>query len=187
MPMTERYYVTNAGLAAALRDDHVRRDVEAVLRGEASVELVKRLMDHGWLDIDRRPGQVDNNLLILSGAVSRLREIAPTNGGVAAKAPSPAPVDVPTPAATHENSELVEDLRTLPRKLYRLRADRPVTKDHLRKLPSGARRVYAALQRSDVGTTRSLADLTGLNRRTVENSLGSLRKAGLLEDFDYTR
>ncbi len=174
--MNERYYVTNAGLAAALNDTQAHADVEAALHGVASADLVKRMVEKGWLASERRPAQVDNSLLVLSGALARLREVLPadrpTNG---------------TP--TTPPAELVsEDLRTLPRKLYRLRSDRPtLAKDHLRQLPSGARRVYAALQRSDIGTTKSLAEVTGLNRRTVENALGALRKAGLLEDFDYTR
>jgi DNA-binding transcriptional ArsR family regulator len=177
-----RYFVTSEGLSAAFLDPRVLKEVTLVLEGEAEPATAADLLKRGLIEEDRRPPVVvDTNRIIQSGALAHLREVL----GVVAKDKKVArPI---TPAQDDADSD-VTDLRTVPRRLYRLApAAGKITPDQMKKLPSGARRVLAALRRQNAGTTKTLADDTGLNRRTVENALTSLRKAGLLETVDFDR
>jgi hypothetical protein len=77
----------------------------------------------------------------------------------------------------------IRDRRTIPRRRYRvLRAK--LTDLETRNLTAAARRVFRTLQEKGEGTIASLAQTTGLNRRTVENATSVLRKAGLLQTID---
>lgn len=174
-----RFFITNAGLAAALKDAQVHIELNAILQGTATKKQIEHHQAAGYIETDRRPIPVDNNAVIASGVVERLREALSEDGDrpkPASKAPTPVEDDAPI------------DLRTVPKKVYRLKSDKPpLTEAQLRGLPSGARRIYTALRRIEISTTKALAEAVGLNRRTVENSLGALRKAGVLEDFDFQR
>lgn len=174
-----RFFVTNTGLAAALKDPSVNDDLTAIIQGEAPKKSTDHYLELGYIEVDRRPAQLDNNAVVSSGLVSRLRD-ALGNGSQHDAQPEK------SSKANGEDTTL--DLRTVPKKIYRLKSNKPpLTDQQLRQLPSGARRIYAALRRMEIGTTKSLAESVGLNRRTVENSLGALRKAGVLEDLDAPR
>jgi hypothetical protein len=169
------FFVTNAGLAAALKDPAVNDALVEILRGSASKHVIEQHRQQGHIDVNRRPAPVDNNAVLLGGIVSRLREAINGNGLNADHAPG----DDTDPA--------ISDLRRGPKKLYRLKGNKAaLTDDQLRALSSGARRVYTALRRMEVGTTKSLADATGFNVRTIENALGTLRKTGVLTTIDYS-
>lgn len=172
-----RYFVTNAGLAAAFGDRRVLETLTNVLHGDAPKPLVQDLLRQGLIDEEHRdrPAQIDHNLLLLSGALDRLRDVLP---------------EAPKKKNGHANSalddEAIRDLRTVPKKLYRLSSKAgKITSDELRQLSSGARRVLVALRNENVGTTKTLAEHTGLSRRTVENALSVLRKARLLDTVDF--
>lgn len=167
-----KYYVTSRGLAAAFTDPAILNTLTDLLHGENDIDP-QSLLAQGLIAAERRDQpHVSHNLLIVSGAVGRLRAVL--NGGMSA----PTAHVSPAPARS-------TDLRTVPRKLYRLTS--AVTPATLRGLPSAARHVHDALQRLDVGTVRSLADATGLNRRTVENGISALRKIGAIEDVALPR
>lgn len=167
-----RYFVTPRGLADAFNNPEVLNALRAVLTGHATMQAIQQYLADGLIGEDRRgQARIDHNILILSGAIERLRSVAPGNGSQS-----------PAKAVAAE----VKDLRTVPRKLYRL-SEHALSKKELERLPSGARRVYAELQRCDVGTIRLLAENTGLNRRTVENAISSLRKVKAILDFDFER
>lgn len=165
-----RYFVTPEGLAAAFKDERVLKAVTDILHGDATKSVIADYERKGLIDLDRRPpDRVDNNLLILSGALERLRTVV-----------------------EHEIDQEPEpeerDLRTVPKKLYRLSsAGKKATPEQLKRLISAARHVFVALQKSEVATTKMLADATGLNRRTVANGITALRKAGFLSVFDVER
>lgn len=163
-----RYFVTAEGLRAAFLHDRVLKDITAILEGRARGPLVEDYRTKGLIDEDRRPPrQVDHNALIVSGAVTRIRDLLGANGG--------------PPQLVPEPPQEGDDLRTRPRRLYRpAPAAERLTALNQRALPGGARRVLRALVRSKVATTRVLCDATGLSRRTVENALGRLRREGLI-------
>jgi hypothetical protein len=170
-----RFFVTDQGLTVSLADPHVLNDITAILEGDATEDVIDAYIKKGLIEPDRRPVErVDHNLMILSGAVKRLQQLAqPRADGDGAK------------PLSDEDAATMQDLRTIPRKLYRLSAKAgKVTTNEMRKLPSGARKVLVALRQEQVGTTKTLAAHTGLNRRTVENALTSLRTAKLIETTD---
>jgi len=173
MPNDPRYFVTSEGLAQAFHAPDLETLLDRVLRGDAPKATVRELLARNLIGVERRStAQVDHNLLLLGGVLTRMRELLPKGEK------NNRPHATPPPE--------VKDLRTMPRKLYRLsRTD--LTDAELRRLPAAARKVFVALQRSDVGTIKTLAEQTGLNRRTVENATGALRKAGVIEDFDFKR
>lgn len=178
-----RFFVTTAGLTAAIQDTRVLNTLKSILRGEANENTIEQYLADGLIGQDRRvrDNRVDHNLIVLSGAVDRVLTILPNTSLPESRKPD-------GDADPHDDSHITRDLRTVPRKLYKIRPDvPPLTGEQLRQLPSGARHVYAALRRSDVGTVKILAQQTGLNRRTVENAISVLRKAGVIIDMDFKR
>lgn len=182
-----RFFITLDGLAAALSNPRVLKDITALIAGDAPKSVEKEYLSKGLVSPDRRTTpKLDDNLKILGEALVSLERVA--------KAAAEAGVHHNVPKngnGEHTDDpqfDEVRDLRRTPRKLYRLSAaaERVTTAD-LKKLPSGARHVFAVLRKQEAGTTSTITEASGLNRRTVENSLSSLRRAGLLEDIDFKR
>jgi hypothetical protein len=173
-----KYFVTARGLSEAFTNERVLENLTRILKEQAPRPVVQTYLSQGLIDIDRRPApQVDHNALILSGALDRLRAVVKD---VDVQPPEPRP-----PRLTDAGDTL--DRRRIPKRMYRLTdAAGRLTPADEQRLISGARRVLHALRQAQIGTTRSLAEATGLNKRTVENALLALRREKLVvaSDFD---
>lgn len=186
-----RYIITRDGLIAALTDPRVLKDITALISGDAPKTVEKEYLSKGLVSPDRRTDlHVDEHIRVLGEALVNLEQSATAKtGGRSLKGlRRPAPAEPTEDDEMDASLEEVRDLRRTPRKIYRLspQAERVTTAD-LKALPAGARQVFAVLRKQDAGTTATITESSGLNRRTVENSLGALRKAGLLEDIDFKR
>lgn len=74
--MNTQFYVTSDGLAAGLSNPDVLKTLQGALEGRAHPMTVKSFKKRGYLAEDKREGpRADHNLLVLSGAVERIREV----------------------------------------------------------------------------------------------------------------
>jgi DNA-binding transcriptional ArsR family regulator len=172
-----KYFVTARGLSEAFTNERVLENITRILQEQAPKPVVQTYLSQGLIDIDRRPTrQVDHNAIILSGVMDRLRAVVRAESR---------PTEPRPPPLTDVGDTL--DRRRIPKRMYRLTdAAGRLTPADEQRLISGARRVLHALRQAQIGTTRSLAEATGLNKRTVENALLALRREKLVvaSDFD---
>lgn len=155
------YFVTSAGLAAALASPNILATMKGVLIGKAHPMTVRSLHKRGYIEKDQRQGgRADHNTIILSGTVERVREVlvGPTLPPAVAqdtgKKPRTPVTYSLTSAPEPEFSPTVEKVRRVMRSIA---------------------------AEADFFTIASHPDLAGMNPGTLRNAIQQLRQAGVCQ------
>lgn len=161
---TPHYYVTTEGLKAGLVNSELLLTLKGILLERAHPQTVKAFERRGLIAKDQRDGErADHNLLILSGAVDRIRHIVMPNG-------QPPTTPASTAAVPHAGRQPV---KYLPQE-----APKPA-------LPPTVQQVYDAFKKTGAASVPELmaADkaIKALNPGTLRWAIQQLRQKRLLE------
>ena len=74
--MVNRYYVTDAGLRAAVVNEQVLETLKAIIAGQPKPASIARMTRQQFIAPNKRHDErVDHNMIIVSGAIDRLRRV----------------------------------------------------------------------------------------------------------------
>lgn len=160
--MTKQYFVTSDGLAAGLSNPEVLKTLQGILHGDAHPMTAKSFLRRGFIAEDKRDGpRADHNLLVLSGAVERIREVL-LHG-------SPPPAAIATNGNGHSKRNVVYVPKAAPEPEF------SPTVEKVRKA------LTDFLQPVSFNEIRSHKDLEHMNPGTLRWAIQVLRRAGMCE------